>query len=88
MPDIIAETERLVLRTIEEGDAELRYQLLNSPAVMERLGGPKELHEIEAKHAKSMQLQARYGFSFLFLIMLLRYVSLMYFGMSIMSSSK
>ena len=68
MPDIIAETERLVLRTIEEGDAELQYQLLNSPAVMERLGGPKELHEIEAKHAKSMQLQARYGFSFLFLI--------------------
>ena len=50
MADIIAETDRLVLRTIEEGDAARQDRLLNTPAVMARLGGVKELHEIEAKH--------------------------------------
>lgn len=68
MTDIIAETDRMVLRTIEAGDAALQDKLLNTPAVMARLGGVKELHEIEAKHAKSMQLYAREGFSFLFMI--------------------
>ncbi len=68
MADIVAETERLVLRTIEEGDAALQYRLLNTPTVMARLGGVKELHEIEAKHAKSMALYAQEGFSFLFMI--------------------
>ena len=68
MADIIAETERLILRTIEESDAALQDHPLNTPNVMERLGGVKELHEIEAKHAKSMQLYAREGFSFLFMI--------------------
>jgi len=66
--DIIAETDRLVLRTIEEGDAALQYRLLNTSAVMARLGGVKELHEIEAKHARGMALYAREGFSFLFMI--------------------
>ena len=68
MADIIAETDRLILRTIEEGDAAEQMRVLNTPAVMARLGGPKELYEIEAKHAKSMQLYAQRGFSFLFLI--------------------
>lgn len=68
MPDIICETERLVLRTMDESDAREQDRVLNTPAVMEHLGGVKELHEIEAKHAKSMALYARYGFSFLFMI--------------------
>ncbi|TMM48176.1 GNAT family N-acetyltransferase [Qipengyuania marisflavi] len=68
MADIIAETPRLILRTIEEGDAERQYRLLNTPAVMARLGGPKELHEIEAKHARSMALYARDGFGFLMIL--------------------
>ena len=68
MADIVAETDRLILRTIGQGDAAEQMRVLNTPAVMARLGGPKELHEIEAKHAKSMQLYAREGFSFLFLI--------------------
>ena len=67
MADIIAETDRLVLRTIEEGDAARQDRLLNTPAVMARLGGVKELHEIEAKHAKAMAMYAREGFSFLFM---------------------
>lgn len=65
MPDLVIETERLVLRTIDEGDAELQYRLLNTPSVMERLGGVKELHEIEAKHAKSQAGFAREGFGFM-----------------------
>tara|TARA_R110000751_G_scaffold2018_7_gene8544 strand:- start:145747 stop:146304 length:558 start_codon:yes stop_codon:yes gene_type:complete len=68
MADIVAETDRLVLRTIEEGDAARQDRLLNTPAVMARLGGVKELHEIEAKHAKAMAMYAREGFSFLFMI--------------------
>ena len=68
MADIIAETDRLILRTIEEGDAARQDRLLNTPAVMARLGGGKELHEIEAKHAKAMAMYAREGFSFLFMV--------------------
>ena len=68
MADIIAETDRLILRTIEEGDAARQDRLLNTPAVMARLGGVKELHEIEAKHAKAMAMYAREGFSFLFMV--------------------
>lgn len=68
MADIVAETDRLILRTIEEGDAALQDRLLNTPTVMARLGGVKELHEIEAKHAKARALYAQEGFSFLMMI--------------------
>lgn len=68
MADIIAETDRLILRTIDEGDALEQDRVLNTPTVMARLGGVKELHEIEAKHAKSRALYAQEGFSFLFMI--------------------
>lgn len=68
MADIIAETDRLILRTIEDGDAVLQYRLLNTPAVMARLGGVKELHEIEAKHAKARATYAQEGFGFLMMI--------------------
>ncbi|MEM1051725.1 MAG: GNAT family N-acetyltransferase [Pseudomonadota bacterium] len=68
MGDIVLETKRLVLRTITESDAALQDRHLNTPAVMRHLGGVKEPYEIEAKHAKMMQLYAREGFSFLMLI--------------------
>lgn len=68
MADIMVETERLVLRTIEESDAAEQFRLFNTPTVMARLGGVKELHEIEAKHAKGMAMYAQEGFSFLFMI--------------------
>lgn len=68
MGDIVLETPRLVLRRIDEGDAELQFRLLNSPEVMDHLGGPKELHEIEAKHAKTMACFAREGFGFMMMI--------------------
>lgn len=68
MADIVIETERLMLRTIEEGDAALQHRLLNTPNVMARLGGVKELHEIEAKHARARAQYAQEGFSFLMMI--------------------
>lgn len=68
MPDIVVETDRLILRTIEDGDAALQHRLLNTPEVMARLGGVKELHEIEAKHAKARACYAQEGFSFLMMI--------------------
>ena len=68
MGDLVLETERLVLRKIGEGDAALQAEVLNTPAVMAQLGGVKELHEIEAKHAKAMASMAREGFSFLMMI--------------------
>lgn len=68
MGDIVIETERLVLRRPDEADAALQFRLLNTPTVMEHLGGPKELHEIEAKHAKSMAWFAQGGFGFMMLI--------------------
>nr|WP_247718002.1 GNAT family N-acetyltransferase [Qipengyuania proteolytica] len=58
----------MILRTIGEGDAAEQYRLLNTPTVMARLGGVKELHEIEAKHAKAMATYAREGFSFLMMV--------------------
>ena len=68
MGDIVLETERLILRSIDETDAALQMRVLNTPAVMNPIGGVRELHEIEAKHAKSMALYASEGFSFLMLI--------------------
>ncbi|MXO91390.1 GNAT family N-acetyltransferase [Pontixanthobacter aquaemixtae] len=68
MGDLVLETERLVLRKPQEGDAQLQMLHLNTPAVMEYLGGPKELHEIEAKHAKAEASFAREGFGFMMAI--------------------
>ncbi|KUO49962.1 MAG: acetyltransferase [Sphingomonadales bacterium BRH_c3] len=68
MADIVIETKRLVLRKPDESDAALQYRLLNTPTVMEHLGGPKELHEIEAKHAKSMAWFAKLGFGFMMMV--------------------
>ena len=68
MPDIVLETERLVLRTIGEQDVDAHDRHLNSPTLMARLGGSMERHEIEARHAKGMAMYAKDGFSFLFLM--------------------
>ena len=68
MPEPILETERLLLRPIGPGDAELQFRTLNTPTIMGHLGGPLTLEAIAEKHAKSMEFFAREGFSFLFLI--------------------
>lgn len=66
--DLVLETERLILRKITENDAGLQDRVLNTPAVMQFLGGVRELHQIEESHAKTMASYSRNGFGFLFLI--------------------
>ncbi|WP_379548611.1 GNAT family N-acetyltransferase [Qipengyuania sp. DSG2-2] len=68
MADIVLETERLILRQFGEGDVELHARYLNSPEIMKHIGGVRELHEIEAKQAKSTAGFAREGFGFMLLI--------------------
>ena len=76
MAEWILETERLRLRRIEPGDAQLQFGLLNTPAIMHHLGGPLSLEAIEQKHRKSMDLHEREGFSFLFLIVVILFGTL------------
>lgn len=64
----VLETERLMLRAIRPGDAELQIRDLNTPAMMEHLGGPATLETIQEKHKRTIALHAREGFSFLFVI--------------------
>jgi len=66
--DVVLETPRLILRKITENDAVLQDRILNTPTVMAHLGGVKELHEIEAKHAKVMSSQSAHGFGFMMMI--------------------
>lgn len=69
MPDIVLETERLVLRTMEgEDDLDLFMRHLNSPAIMRYLGGPLERHQVAEKFARNAATYAGEGFAFLFLI--------------------
>lgn len=68
MVEIVAETARLLLRRIEEGDAELQFGTLDTPALMAHLGGVKTLAEIEERHLRTRALWASEGFGFCFLI--------------------
>ena len=68
MADIVLETERLVLRTFEDADAREQFERLNSLLVTEHLGGPRELHAIEASHEKSRASFARDGFGFMMMV--------------------
>ena len=69
MPEIVLETERLVLRTMGgDDDIDLYMRTINTPAVMHHLGGPLERHQIAGKFARNAANYAREGISFLFLI--------------------
>jgi len=67
-PAPILETERLLLRPIGPGDAAVQFRTLNNERIMGHLGGVLSQDAIAEKHAKMMDLYAREGFSFLFLI--------------------
>ena len=49
MSEPILETERLLLRTIGPDDADLQFRTLNTPTIMEHLGGPLTLEAIAEK---------------------------------------
>lgn len=58
-------TERLILRQIGEADLEPHMTLLNTPAVMEHLGGVQPRDVIAAKHAAARASFAAHGFGFM-----------------------
>ena len=68
MADIVLETPRLSLQMPGDGDAERQFRLLNTPAVMARLGGVKPLDHYVQSHARSRASFAAEGFGFMLLI--------------------
>lgn len=58
-------TERLILRRIGEDDLDPHMTLLNTPAVMEHLGGVQPREVIAAKHEASRAGFAARGFGFM-----------------------
>lgn len=68
MADILIETERLILRTVEDGDDALYNRHINTPNVMRHLGGPLEQAALEEKLDRSRALYASEGFGFGFVI--------------------
>lgn len=65
MTDPVLTTGRLVLRQIREDDLDPHMALLNTPAVMQHLGGVQPRAVIAAKHAASRAGFASEGFGFM-----------------------
>lgn len=65
MTAAVLTTERLVLRQIGEDDLDPHMALLNTPAVMQHLGGVQPREVIAAKHAASRAGFAAEGFGFM-----------------------
>lgn len=65
MAEIIATTDRLILRTQDEGDLANWMTHLNTPAVTARLGGVRTEAEVAEKFVKMAKGQAEHGFAFM-----------------------
>lgn len=65
MTSIVLTTPRLVLRQITENDLDPHMALLNTPSVMQYLGGVQPRDVIAAKHAASRAGFATEGFGFM-----------------------
>lgn len=61
---IAATTDRLVLRTWQDGDSERFYTIMNTPSVMRWLGGVQTLEQWEAAKARLDGYQRDYGHTF------------------------
>ena len=64
MADVIAETERLRLRTWDESDRLRFYEIMNTPAVMRWLGGAQTVEEWSAGYERLRGYQRDFGFTF------------------------
>ena len=64
MTRIAAETERLILRDWDEGDAERFYAIMNTPAVMRYLGGVQDREMWEAAVGRIQGFQRDFGHTF------------------------
>jgi RimJ/RimL family protein N-acetyltransferase len=64
MPEIVAETARLILRTEAPGDLDRWMEVMNTPAVRKHLGGVQERHEVETGFARKAAGLAKDGYGF------------------------
>lgn len=64
MPEIVAETARLILRTEAPGDLDRWMEVMNTAAVRKHLGGVQERHEVEAGFARKAAGIAKDGYGF------------------------
>lgn len=68
MTATVLTTERLILRRIAEDDLDAHMALLNTPTMMQHLGGVQPRAVIAAKHAASRASFAAHGFGFMLLV--------------------
>lgn len=64
MAEIVAETDRLILRTQAPGDLDRWMAVMNTAAVTRHLGGVRERHQVEADFARKAASIAQYGYGF------------------------
>ena len=64
MAEIVAETKRLRLREWGEGDADRFYAIMNTPGVMQYLGGIQTPEEWDAAYQRIAGFQRDFGHSF------------------------
>ena len=64
MAEIVAETERLRLRTWDDEDEFRFYDVMNTPAVMRWLGGPQARDEWSAGYQRLRSYERDFGFTF------------------------
>ena len=64
MTEIVATTERLILRSWGEGDSDRFYAAMNTPAVMRWLGGVQDRATWDAAKARLDGYQRDYGHTF------------------------
>jgi RimJ/RimL family protein N-acetyltransferase len=64
MAEIVARTERLILRTWDDGDSDRFYEVMNTPAVMRHLGGVQDRAMWEAAKERLDNYQRDFGHTF------------------------
>ena len=64
MSPVVAQTARLILREWGEGDADLFYDVMNTPAVMRHLGGVQDRSIWDAAVGRILGFQRDFGHSF------------------------
>jgi RimJ/RimL family protein N-acetyltransferase len=64
MAEVVAETERLLLRTWDDDDEFRFYDVMNTAAVMRWLGGPQPREEWSEGYQRLRKYQREFGFTF------------------------
>src|SRR4051794_23609450 len=64
MAEVVAETERLRLRTWDDEDELRFYEVMNTPAVMRWLGGQQPADQWSAGYQRLRAYERDYGFTY------------------------